>query len=149
TPAISAPADRRLPRPHAAPGPRPAPAPVAAARPDVIVDFSVERGLLFVSLRNIGAASAYKVVTRFDQRFRGLGGTRDISALALFRALPFMPPGKQFTQLVDPLAVYLQRGEPTRLTATITYTGRDGHGYSETVPHDLEVYRELAEAIPR
>lgn len=123
--------------------------PVAAVRPDVIVDFTVERGLLFIVLRNIGAASAYKVVTRFDQPFWGLGGTRDLSALALFRALPFIPPGKQFTQLVDPLAVYLQRGEPTRLIATITYTDRDGHGYSEIVPHDLEVYRDLAEAVPR
>ncbi|MCC7179317.1 MAG: hypothetical protein IT177_13125 [Acidobacteria bacterium] len=147
-PAKEASTGRPGPRSHTAPAPRPATAP-AAVRPDVIVDFSVERGVLFVSLRNIGAASAYKVVTRFDQPFRGLGGTRDVPALALFRALPFMPPGKQFTHLVDPLAVYLQRGEPTRLTATITYTDRDGHGYSETVPHDLEVYRELAEAIPR
>lgn len=148
-PAKAASTGRPGPRSHTAPPPRPAPAPAEAVRPDVIVDFSVERGVLFVSLRNIGAASAYKVVTRFDQPFRGLGGTRDVPALALFRALPFMPPGKQFTHLVDPLAVYLQRGEPTRLTATITYTDRDGHGYSETVPHDLEVYRELAEAIPR
>lgn len=147
-PAKAASTGRPGSRSHTASGPSPA-APAAAARPDVIVDFSVERGLLFVSLRNIGAASAYKVVTRFDQPFRGLGGTRDVPALALFRALPFMPPGKQFTHLVDPLAVYLQRGEPTRLTATITFTDRDGHGYSEVVPHDLEVYRELAEAIPR
>ena len=148
-PAKATSAGRPGPRSHTAPGSRPAPATAAAVRPDVIVDFSVERGLLFVSLRNIGAASAYQVVTRFDLPFRGLGGTRDLSALALFRALPFMPPGKQFTQLVDPLAVYLQRGEPTRLTATITYTDRNRHGYSETVPHDLEIYRELAEALPR
>jgi hypothetical protein len=113
------------------------------------VDFSVERGLLFVALRNIGAASAYGIVTRFDHQFRGLGGTRDVSTLAVFRSLPFMPPGKAFTHLVDPLANYLQRGEPTRLTATLTYTDREGHRYSETVPHDLDVYRELAEAIVR
>jgi len=43
-------------------------------RPEVIVDFHVERGLLFVMLKNIGSSSAYRVVTRFDQPFRGLGG---------------------------------------------------------------------------
>jgi len=149
---------RRTPAATARPARRPAtaaphtpdpPAPLPAVRPDVIVDFSVERGLLFVVLRNIGAASAYAVVTRFDQPFHGLGGTKDISTLALFRSLAFMPPGKQFTQLVDPVAAYFQRDEPARLTATLTYKDREGHRYSEEVPHDLAIYRDLAEAVPR
>jgi hypothetical protein len=60
-----------------------------------------------------------------------------------------MPPGRQFTQLVDPVAAYFQRDEPARLTATLTYKDRGGHRYSEEVPHDLAIYRDLAEAVPR
>lgn len=127
--------------PHSEPHP--------AIRPEVIVDFTVEGGLLFVVLHNIGAASAYRVVTRFDQPFRGLGGRKEISSSALFRSLLFMPPAKQFTQLVDPIGAYFRRDEPRRLTATITYTDREGRRYSEVVPHDLDIYRDLAETVPR
>ena len=121
----------------------------AVGRPDVYVDFTVEHGLLFVVLRNIGAASAYDVVTRFDQPFRGLGGRKDISTIALFKSLRFIPPGKQFTQLVDHIDAYFRRKEPTRVTASITYADREGRRYTDTVPHDLEIYRDLDETLPR
>jgi hypothetical protein len=143
----------RPPRSREAANPTPgdgvATTPAPSARPDVIIDFSVDRGLLFVTLRNIGAASAFDVVTRFDRAFRGLGGEKDLSALALFRSLLFLPPGKQLTQLVDAADAYFARDEPTRLTATITYADRDGRRYSDVIPHDLTVYRDLAQAEPR
>jgi hypothetical protein len=120
-----------------------------ANRPDVYVDFTVERGLLFVVLRNIGAVSAYDVVTRFDRPFRGLGGRKDISRIALFQSLLFMPPGKQFTQLVDHLDAYFRRDEPTRMTISMTYADREGRRYAEVVPHDLDIYRDLDEILPR
>jgi hypothetical protein len=120
---------------------------VPTIRPDVIVDFLVDRGLLFVALHNIGGASAYEVVTRFDRPFHGLGGRKDLSRLALFRSLLFLPPGKQISQLIDHLDAYFQRDEPTRLTATIAYADRNGVRYKEIVPHDLEIYRDRAEPI--
>ena len=135
---------------RAAPEPQrrqPDPAVVPAVRPDVIVDFLVDRGLLFVVLHNIGGASAYEVVTRFDRPFHGLGGRKDLSRLALFRSLLFLPPGKQISQLVDHLDAYFQRDEPRRLTATLTYADRNGVRYKEVVPHDHEVYRDRAEPI--
>ena len=45
------------------------------------------------------------------------------------------------------LRVVLQRREPTRLTATITYADRDGRRYTDVIAHDLEVYRDLAEPL--
>jgi hypothetical protein len=121
----------------------------ATGRPDVYVDFTVERGLLCIVLRNIGAASAYDVVTRFDRPFHGLGGRKDISTITLFRSLPFMPPGKQFTQLVDHIDAYFRRQEPTRMTASMSYTDREGRRYTEVMPHDLDIYRDLDETLPR
>ena len=146
----------RSPRPARSTTPTPAaraarqPPAVATAppRPDVVVDFNLRNGLLFVTVHNIGAASAYQVVTRFDRTFRGLGGRKDLTALALFRSLLFLPPGKRIRQLVDTADAYFQRHEPTRLTATITYADRDGRRYTDVIPHDLEVYRDLAEPLP-
>ena len=143
----SAPRRPSRPAPARRPGPVAAPANLPAVRPDVIVDFLVDRGLLFVALHNIGGASAYEVVTRFDRPFHGLGGRKDLSRLALFRSLLFLPPGKQISQLVDHLDAYFQRDEPTRLTATITYVDRNGVRYKEVVPHNLEIYRDRAEPL--
>jgi hypothetical protein len=131
------------------PGERAAVTRVPSVRPDVIIDFSVDRGLLFVTIHNIGAASAFGIVTRFDRPFHGLGGEKDLSTLALFRSLLFLPPGKPLTQLVDAVDAYFTREEPTRLTATISYADRDGRRYSDVIPHDLNVYRDLAQAEPR
>jgi hypothetical protein len=125
-----------------------APASAAAAsekRPEVIIDFHVERGLLFVALKNIGAASAYDVVTRFDRPFHGLGGRKDMTGMALFRRIAFLPPGKAFLQLVDPLDAFFRRSEPLQLTAMVTYRSRDGARFEEEMPHDLQIYRDLGD----
>jgi hypothetical protein len=121
--------------------------PPLTARPQVVVDFSVDDGLLFVALRNAGGESAYKVTVRFDHAFRGLGGRKDLSVLRLFRRLDFLPPGKIYTQLVDPLAHYAARGEPLRIAATATYADRDGNRYDDVMRHDLRVYLELGEIV--
>lgn len=139
-------APRRVPAERPAPD---RPAPDQAPRPEVIVDFTVDHGLLFVSLRNLGPASAYDVATRFDRRFHGLGGRKDMTALTLFQALPFLPPGKQIAQLVDAVDAYFRRHEPTTVTATLTYRDRDGRRFTDVVRHDLAIYRDAAEALGR
>jgi hypothetical protein len=112
-------------------------------RPEVIVDFACADGLLFVTLRNIGARSAYRVTTRFDKPFRGVDGSKRISDLSLFKRVEFIPPGKEFAQLIDPLPVYFRRREPTRLTATIEYRDREGRQFHESITHNLKIYRDL------
>ena len=112
-------------------------------RPEVIVDFLADQALLYVVLKNIGARSAYRVVTNFDKPFRGLDGKKCISTLQLFRYLLFLPPGKEFVQFVDSLGAYFRRREPTRLTATIAYADQEGHKFEEVISHDLRIYRDL------
>jgi len=119
--------------------------PVDQSRPEVIVDFTCRDGILFVVLKNIGARSAYRVTTRFDKPFSGLGGRKPIAELRLFRRLDFMPPGKEFSQLVDPIATYMRRREPARLTATIAYRDREGARFEDVITHDLRIYQDLGE----
>jgi hypothetical protein len=119
---------------------------VADAEPDpqVIVDFQFERGLLFVGVRNLGARPVLEVTTEFDKPFRGLGGSRDMNGLALFRRIEFLAPGKEIRTLLDTSAAYFARKEPTLLTAAVSYRTAAGERRRHAISHDLSIYRELA-----
>jgi hypothetical protein len=114
-----------------------------AERPEVIVDFIFEDGVLFVALSNIGARPALKVSVAFDPKFCGAEGM-NVASLALFKNVEFLAPHKTITTLLDSSAAYFARGEPTRIAATISYVGADGTRCRETMYHDLEIYRDLA-----
>ena len=113
------------------------------ARPDVIVDFYCSEGFLFISLKNIGARSAYNVRTVFDQSLLGLGGRKQISDLQLFRKVEFIPPGKEFSQFIDPIATWFRQRHPNRYVITVQYQDREGNSFEERIPHNLEIYRDL------
>lgn len=112
-------------------------------RPDVIVDFNCAQGMLCISLKNIGVRSAYRVATKFDKPLHGLNGRKCISDLQLFRRVEFMAPGKEFTQLVDPIATWFARRRAAKVSVTISYTDREGRRFSERIDHDLRIYRDL------
>ena len=115
-------------------------------RPEVIIDFSVNEGLLDIILKNVGGSSAYRVRTSFDTPFYGLGGEKCISRMRAFREVAFMPPQKELRQFVDVLASYAKRKEPMRIKATVSYRDRDGNRYQDTMAHDLRIYLELGQA---
>jgi hypothetical protein len=110
----------------------------------VIVDFEFEDGLLFVSLCNLGDRPALNVKTEFDKSFTGLGGSREINGLALFKRTRFLAPGKEIRTLVDASARYFARKEPTLLTATVSYRTAAGERRRHSITHDLSIYRDLA-----
>ena len=115
-------------------------------RPEVIVDFAVDNGMLNVYLKNIGESSAYRVRTVFDKPFYGLDGDKCISRMRVFREVAFMPPGKEFCQFVDILGRYAKRKEPMQLKATVSYRDLDGKRYQDAMAHDLRIYLELGRA---
>lgn len=111
--------------------------------PDVIVDFHCADGILFISLKNIGERSAYGVGTKFDQPLVGLSGQKVISEMQLFRCVEFVPPGKEFSQVVDPVAIWFQQERAMRYTVTIDYRDREGNKFQERITHDLGIYKDL------
>ena len=119
----------------------------ARNRPEVIVEFLFDRGLLFISVRNIGARPANRIAVKFDKRISGLGGTQDISALALFRNIEFLGPAREIVTLLDTSGSYFQREQPAKLTARISYFDDDKRRYETTIKHDLEIYRDLSYAV--
>jgi len=61
--------------------------------PYVIVDFVFDRGLLSISVKNIGTRPAFAVRVEFSHKLMGVEGA-EISALPLFRLLEFLPGRK-------------------------------------------------------
>ena len=118
-------------------------------RPEVILDVVFEDGALFLALRNIGDRPALHVETRFRRALMGLGGTKDLRELALFRRLEFLGPGREIRTLLDSSAALFRRRQSTKVAVTISYADPEGKRYETSVQHDLAVYREVAYVIRR
>lgn len=116
----------------------------AARRPEVIVEFLFDRGLLFVAVRNIGERPALEVSIRFDPALRGLNGSRDMSAQALFRGIEFLGPGREISTFLDRSDSFFSRQPVTRFSVEVRYADRDGLRYEESIRHDLEIFRDIA-----
>ena len=91
------------------PGPISTPDTDAVGRPEVIVEFLFERGLLFISVNNIGTRPAIGVSVRFNKKLLGLGGTKEVSALAVFDNIEFLGPRREIVTLLDSSSSYFQR----------------------------------------
>jgi hypothetical protein len=116
----------------------------APGRPEVVVEFLFDRGALFISVRNIGARPAARVAVKFDKRIMGLGGTKEISALPLFRNIEFLGPAREIVTLVDTSGSYFRSKQPTQFSVRISYLDLENQKYETTINHDLEIYRELS-----
>jgi hypothetical protein len=110
---------------------------------EVFVDVVFERGLLFLVVANTGDRPALEVRVKFDRAFGGVGGTKRMQRLALFRRLEFLAPRKSIEVFLDRSDAYFARGEPTELTARVTWRTPDGARRAATIRHDLEIYRDL------
>jgi hypothetical protein len=110
---------------------------------DVILDVVFERGLLFLVVANTGDRPAHSVRIKFDKPFGGVGGTKKMQRLALFRRLEFLAPRKSISVFLDRSASYFARDEPTQLTAAVSWRTSAGERRSCTINHDLEIYRDL------
>jgi hypothetical protein len=114
--------------------------------PCVIVDFVFDRGLLSVSIKNIGTRPAFAVRVRFSHKLMGCTGAVDISALPLFHALEFLPGGKDISTILDTSVSYFRSKQPLKITADISYHDSHGNKFSNTIRHNLEIYRDIAYA---
>ena len=113
------------------------------------MDFIFDEGLFHISIKNIGDRPAFKVSIRFDKKIVGVEGTKEISALPLFRNIEFLPPKKEIVIFLDTSASYFSRGQPTKISARISYRDFRGKKHETTIKHDLEIYREIGYAWRR
>ena len=117
--------------------------PDSCPEPDVILDVRFEAGLLFVSVRNIGAKPAINVSVTFKKKLVGLEGTKLISELALFRRLAFLAPQTEIETFLDSSASYFKRRQPARIDALVRFEDVSGIKYERRISHDLSIYKEI------
>ena len=118
-------------------------------RPDVIIDFRFEQGLLYIALVNISDVPAYRVSVKFAKPFRGLGGECAVSSLPVFRRVEFLAPHKCIETLLDSSRDYFRRREPTLIKAQITFRDARGRLYQRDITHDLKIYKEISYVVKR
>lgn len=111
---------------------------------DVLVDVELEHGVLWLAVVNLGELPAHRVRVRLEPPLRGLGGTKRLDRLALFRRLELLAPGRRIRTVLDRPSLLFARAEPTRFRATATWLTDAGRRGRRAVEHDLEIYRDLA-----
>lgn len=109
----------------------------------------LDRGFFFLVLQNIGDQPATKVVTKIGGRIMGPDGKTELNGLNVFRALEFFAPGREFRILVGGAAAYFASEQPTKFTAVITYSDQESKSYTETITHDLTIYKDLPYEVER
>lgn len=124
------------------------PSEVARGRPEVIVEFLFDRGLLYISVVNIGDRPAINVSVKFNKKILGINGAKEISALAVFKNIEFLGPRREIVSLLDSSSSYFKRKQPTKISAVVAYRDLQKRAYEVTIKHDLEIYRELAYVAP-
>jgi hypothetical protein len=120
----------------------------SAGRPDVIVEFLFDRGLLFIAVNNIGDQPALAVSVKFNKKILGPDGKKEISALPMFDCIQFLGPKREIVTFLDASDSYFRRKQPTKIIARVSYNDRQKQKYEATINHDLEIYRELAYLVP-
>jgi len=113
------------------------------SRSEVIVDFIFDKGLFFISIRNISHRPAFKVSIKFDKKIVGVEGSKEIAALPLFQNIEFLAPQKEIVTFLDSSASYFSRGQPTKISAKISYQDARGRRHATIIRHDLEIYKEI------
>ncbi|MBW2441116.1 MAG: hypothetical protein JRH12_11615 [Deltaproteobacteria bacterium] len=116
---------------------------ILCRRPEVIVDFIFNDGLLYIAVKNIGVRPAYRVSTQFDQEIRGVAGEKNISDLALFKCIEFLPPQKEIRTFLDSSASYFERNEPVMISTRISYQDYLKRRYVNKINHNLEIYKDI------
>lgn len=117
--------------------------PPAAHGPDVILDVIFEDGLLFLAVENIGNTPAVDVSVKFGKPLIGVEGTREISALPLFRRITFLAPHRQIRAYLDSSASYFARRGSKLIEVTILFRDRANERFTSVIRHDLGIYKDL------
>lgn len=118
------------------------------ARPEVIVDFECEQDLLYIVVANVGSSSAHRVFVKFDKEIKDFRGIR-MSGMDIFRKLEFLAPGRKIRLFVDSYSRYIKRKQPLQLRFSLTYFDRMNLSYSDTIRHNLGIFKGLVHNIER
>jgi hypothetical protein len=116
---------------------------ISSHKPNIIIDIIFDKGLFFISIKNIGKRSAYRTSIKFNNKIIGVEGTKDVSSLSLFKNIEFLPPTKEIITFLDTSTSYFKSKNPIKISANLTYYDGNGIKFNRVIKHDLDIYREI------
>lgn len=79
----------------------------------------------------------------------GPDGETPINGINLFRHLEFFAPGREFRVLIGYAQTYFSSKQPTTVTADISYHDQSSKGYTESITHNLLIFKDLPHPVGR
>ena len=111
--------------------------------PDIIIDFIFEKGLFYISIKNIGKKPVYRISIKFNNKIFGVERLKEISSLPLFQNIEFLPPSREIATFLDTNASYFNSKNPVEITSNIVFFDCYGIKHHRVIKHNLEIYRDI------
>ena len=115
----------------------------AQERPYVTVYFDASnRGFMFFIIQNSGNSPAVDVTFEFDPAPVDHAG-RPLTQISLFqKPISFLPPEKNYRQLLDASHRFLAEEKPTKFKVTVIYSSISGELFKEVTDFDLSYMKQ-------
>lgn len=114
-------------------------------RPFVVIDFEIEKSLIFLSVSNLGTTMAREVRFTIDPPF-ATSIDNDLDKLKMFNAgISTLAPGKTFRTLFDSFIQREPEQWPDLYSVRVTYCDETlSRDFNEKIDLDLGIYRNLS-----
>jgi len=116
-----------------------------AQAPVVLLDLDYTDAAFELVLINIGNDPVFDVGVSFSRELIGIGGSKAITNLPLWKHLHLLRPGKAIRVFFDSGPNVFRSGLPEPFSATVAWHSFDGERHTATYKHDFNAYRDMPE----
>jgi hypothetical protein len=121
----------------------------AERAPVVLLDLDYTEGVFELVLVNIGTDPVFNLGVSFSRELIGIGGTKAISNLPLWKRLSLLRPGKEIRVFFDSAPNVFRSESQTPFAATVAWHTFDGRRHDATYHHDFDAYRDMPQITGR
>ncbi len=117
--------------------------------PVVLLDLDYVDGAFELVLVNIGPDAVFDVGVSFSRELSGIGGTKVISNLPLWKHIHLLRPGREIRVFFDSAPNVFRAGPQEPFSATVAWHTFDGARHTASYEHHFETYRDMPEITGR
>lgn len=117
--------------------------------PTVLLDLEYRHGAFELVLVNVGEDPVFDVGVSFSRELVGIGGTKAIGNLPLWKHLHLLRPGREIRVFFDSGSNVFRPGPQEPFSATVVWHTFDGARHTATYKHHFETYRGMPEITGR
>lgn len=115
----------------------------------VLLDLDYTDGAFELVLANSGPNPVFDVSVEFSHPMLGIGGTRVISDLPLWKRLTLLRPAKEIRVFFDSAANVFRKEDQREFTATVRWRTGNGAAHEAVYEHSFDTYRDMPQIASR